>query len=269
MFCFYILNHKFTKYEFIIIPLTDIDIVKEKVMYLSELLQKPILSLYEGEILGNINKVYFNKSKNKITYFEVLDDEDLSYCLQPKFIYTIGKHATTIKNKQNLILSLNFIDDGYLVLPINVIIYSLQGEYLGVVKDYIVNEKFELQALVLDNQNEIDFSEIASIGSNSVVVYYDQKHVNINSFRYRIKPKSNPETKVKVLPKLFATFNKIATSSSDKKENFLVGRICTKDIFDNQQNIIIKQNSTITNQTLALASSKNKLHELIKYSKLK
>ena len=238
-------------------------------MYLSELFQKPILSLYEGEILGSVNRVYFNKSKSKITYFEVLGDEDLSYCLQPKYIYTIGKHATTIKNKQNLILSLNFTDEGCLTLPINVKVYSLQGEYLGMVTDYMLNEKFELETLILDNQNQINFSEIASVGSNSVVVYYDQKHVNINSFRYRIKPKSSNETKVKVLPKLFSSFNKIATSSPDKKENFLVGRICTKDIFDNQENIIIKQNSTITSQTLALASSKNKLHDLIKYSKLK
>lgn len=238
-------------------------------MLLSELLQKPILSLYEGEVLGNINKVFFNKSKNKITCFEVLDDEDLSYCLQPKFIYTIGKHATTIKNKQNLILSLNFLDEGCLILPINVKVYSLQGEYLGIVKDYSVNEKFELQSLILDNQNEIAFSEIASIGSNSVVVYYNQKHVSINTFRYRIKPKTTTENKVKVLPKLFASFNKITPSPSSKKENFMLGRICTKDIFDNQQNIIIKQNSTITNQTLALASSKNKLQDLMKYSKSK
>lgn len=238
-------------------------------MFLSELLQKPILSLYEGEILGSINKVYLNKSKNKITCFEVIDEEDLNYCLQPKSIYTIGKHATTIKNKQNLILSLNLIDENYLTLPLNVKVYSLQGEYLGIVKDYIISEKFELQKLILDNQNEINFTETASIGSNSIVVYYDQKHVNINSFRYRIKPKTNPDTKVKVLPKIFSSFNKIIASSPDKKENFLVGRICTKDIFDNHQNIIIKQNSTITDQTLAIASSKNKLHDLIKYSKLK
>lgn len=238
-------------------------------MYLSDLLQKPILSLYEGEILGSINKIYFNKIKNKITCFEVLDEEDLNYCLQPKFIYTVGKHAITIKNKQNLILSLNYIDNNYSILPINVKIYSLQGEYLGVVKDYIVNDKFILETLILDNQNQINFSEIASISSNSVVVYYDQKHININTFRYRIKPKTNNDNKVRVLPKLFSTFNKITPKSTEKRENFLVGRICTKDIYDNQQNIIIKQNSTITNQTLALASSKNKLHDLIKYSKLK
>lgn len=238
-------------------------------MYLSELLKNPILSLYEGEILGNINRVYLGKSKNKIACFEVVDEEDLSYCLYPKFIYTIGKHATTIKNKQNLILSLNFIDSNCSLLPIDVKVYSLQGEYLGIIKDYIINDKFELQTLILDNQNQINFSEIASIGSNSIVVYYNQKHINISSFRYRIKPKSNTETKVKVLPKIFASFNKITASSSDKKENFLVGRICTKDILDNQQNIIIKQNSTITNQTLAIASNKNKLHDLIKYSKLK
>ena len=269
MFCFYILNHKFTNYVFIFGSFADIDIVKEKIMFLTELLQKPILSLYEGEILGNIDKIFFNKQKNKITSFEVIDDEDLGYCLQPKFIYSIGKHATTIKNKQNLILSLNLTDEGCQVLPISVKTYSLQGEYLGIVKDYVINNKFELEKLILDNQCEIKFDDVASVGSNSIVVYYDQKHVNINSFRYRIKPKSASNNKVKVLPKLFSTFNKISPSPSTKKENFMIGRICTKDIFDNQQNIIIKQNSTITNQTLAIASSKNKLQELMKYSKLK
>ena len=52
---------------FILLVYINIDIVKERVMYLSELLQKPILSLYEGEILGNIHKIYFNKTKNKIS----------------------------------------------------------------------------------------------------------------------------------------------------------------------------------------------------------
>ena len=70
-------------------------------MYLSELLQKPILSLYEGELLGNITKVFFDKSKKKIKSFEIINDEEISYCLYPKFIYTLGKHAITLKNKQH------------------------------------------------------------------------------------------------------------------------------------------------------------------------
>ncbi|MBO5909886.1 MAG: hypothetical protein J6Q15_00095, partial [Clostridia bacterium] len=99
-------------------------------MYLSELLQKPLLCLYEGELLGNINKVFYDKSKKKIKSFEIVNDEDISYCLYPKYIYTIGKHAITIKNKQHLILSIN--DDNTYVLPINAKVYSLQGEYLGI-----------------------------------------------------------------------------------------------------------------------------------------
>ena len=236
-------------------------------MYLSELLQKPLLCLYEGELLGNINKVFYDKSKKKIKSFEIVNDEDISYCLYPKYIYTIGKHAITIKNKQHLILSIN--DDNTYVLPINAKVYSLQGEYLGIVTDYSINDKYMVENLILDNQQLIHISEMASFSANSVVVYYSQNHVNINSFRYKIQHKSDHDTKVKVLPKLFSSFNKIAPNPNNQKENFIVGRICTKDILDNQQNVIIKQNSTITEQTLALASNKNKLQELMKYSKLK
>lgn len=238
-------------------------------MYLSELLQKPILSLYEGELLGNINKIFFDKSKKKITSFEILNDEDIVYTLYPKFIYTIGKHAITIKNKQNLILAINDGTNNNLLLPIDVKVYSLQGEYLGVAKDYSLNDKYQIENLILDNQQLISINDLASCSNNSIVVYYSEQHISIKSFRYRIKNNSSQNTKVKILPKLFSSFNKISPNPSNKQQNLIVGRICTKDILDNQQNIIIKQNSTITEQILALASSKNKLQELMKYSKLK
>ena len=238
-------------------------------MYLSELLQKPILSLYEGELLGNINKVFFDKNKNKIKNFKILNDDDVSYYLEPKSIYSIGKHATTIKNKQSLVLSLNIDENNLCLLPIDVKVYSLQGEYLGIVKDYTFSEKFELENLILDNQQLINISDIASSSTNSIVVYYSQERVNISNFRYRIKHKSSNSNKVKVLPKLFASFNKIALNTPASKDNSIVGRVCTKDIVDNNKNIIIKQNSTITEQILAIASSKNKLQDLMKYSKIK
>ena len=236
-------------------------------MYLSELLQKPLLCLYEGELLGNITKVFIDKTKKKIKSFEIVNDEEISYILYPKYIYAIGKHAITIKNKQSLTLSLN---EEYLteVLPINVKVYSLQGEFLGISKDYSINDKYCLESLILDNQNLINIDDMASFSSNSIIVYSNE-HININTFRYRIQNKNAQTQKVKVLTKLFNSFNKIAPNPSDRKDNFILGRICTKDIVDNQQNIIIKQNSTITEQTLALASNKNKLQELIKYSKLK
>ncbi len=236
-------------------------------MYLNELLQKPILSLYEGELLGNINKVFFDKNKGKIKFFEILNDEEINYCLFPKFIYSVGKHAITIKNKQHLTLAINECDNSAFQLPINVKVYSLQGEFLGIVKDYVINEKNIIENFILDNQQLINFNDIASCSKNSIVIYYSQEHVNISNFRYKIHNKTKQNSKVKVLPKLFSSFNKISPDPSNKKENFIIGRICTKDIFDNQQNIIIKQNSTITEHTLALASSKNKLQELMKYSK--
>jgi len=238
-------------------------------MYLNELLQKPILSLYEGEILGNINKIYFDKSKKKLSAFEIINDDDINYCLYVKNIYNIGKHAITIKNKQALLLALNNQENNLYTLPMGIKVYSLQGEYLGIATDYSITDKYIIETLILDNQQLINFNDIASVSANSIVVYSSDQHVNVNTFRYKIKQNTGKSQKVKVLPKLFSSFNKIEPSSPNSAINSILGRICTKDIFDNQQNIIIKQNSTITEQVLALASSKNKLQDLMKYSKIK
>ena len=178
-------------------------------MYLSELLQKPILSLYEGELLGNIKQVFFDKTRKKIKIFELISDEEISYSLNPKSIYTIGKHAITIKNKQHLTLSLNENKDSQTPLPFNVKVFTLQGEFLGLVKDYAVNDKFEIENIILDNQQLINICDIASCSNNSVITYYSGEHINIKTFRYRIN-KSNTDSKVKILPKLFSSFNKIA-----------------------------------------------------------
>jgi len=236
-------------------------------MYLNELLQKPILSLYEGEILGEINKIYWDKNKKKIKNFQIFNDENISYYLEPKSMYANGKHAITIKNKQCLILSLNIDETNLCALPFDAKVYSFQGEYLGIVKNYSITEKFYIEHLILDNNQIIDIHDVASCSSNSIVIYNNQEHLNISAFRYRIQHKSTIQKKVKTLPKIFTSLNKIAPNPSNIKENSIVGRICTKDIFDNNQKIIIKQNSTITEQILALASNKNKLHELMKYSK--
>ncbi len=235
-------------------------------MYLKELLQKPILSLYDGEILGNVSKVYFCKQNNKIKFFEIINSEDIAYYIQPKNIYSFGKHAITIKNKQNLELNFNQIND--CILPIDVKVFSLQGEYIGLVADYVINEKYIIESLILDSQQLINIKYLASCSKTSIVVYDSDEHVNINSFRYRIKNKPINTTKVKILPKLFTQFNKIS-QVNNAKNNFMVGRICAQDIFDNNKNLIVKQNSTITEHILALATSKNKLNDLIKFSKPK
>ena len=80
------------------------------------------------------------KNKKKIIGFKILNNEDIDYYLQIKHIYSIGKNAITIKNKQLLTLYLNIANNSLLQLPINVKTYSLQGEYLGIPKDFSLNE---------------------------------------------------------------------------------------------------------------------------------
>ena len=139
---------------------------------------------------------------------------------------------------------------------------------MGLVSDYVINEKYDVEHIILDNQQLLNIKDMASCSSNSIIVYDSNQHVNIKSFRYRIQNKADENSKVKVLPTLFASFNKIS-QGPNKKNNFMIGRICTQDIFDNKQNLIIKQNSTITSQILAIASNNNKLNDLIKFSKPK
>ncbi|MCQ2564386.1 MAG: PRC-barrel domain-containing protein, partial [Clostridia bacterium] len=99
-----------------------------------------VLSLYEGELIGNVNKLYFDKKLRKLISLELIGENDAKFLLPTKNIYHIGKNAITIKN--NLAINLKVEESNLCVCPIGAKAYTIRGEYLGVIKEVSLNEKF-------------------------------------------------------------------------------------------------------------------------------
>ena len=226
-----------------------------------------VLSLYEGELLGRVDKLYFDKKLKKVCELEIINEEGLRLCLPTKNIYNVGKSAITVKN--NTAVMFKEIDNEFCVAPIGSKVYSIVGEFLGVVQEFALSEKFLTEKVTLDNGNVLSVDKIASCGKNTVIFYNDEKKTNLKNF----SPK---------LPKLFKKKNvedisvppeeQIVKTGVEEKytlvqdSQFLIGRICTKDIFNFNNELLIKAHTRINKKNLKDISKFGKLKELMLYS---
>lgn len=237
----------------------------------------PVLSLYEGELIGQISKIYFDKKLKKASYFVISCEGDLNYILYPRNIYKLGKNAITIKNMSCLILDIDTNDTNTVLMPINSKTYTIQGEYIGKITEITIDEKFNISNILLDNDKFLDCKQLASCSKNTVIMYDENTKINVSRFGHKISAnifKSKENTKpvsVMPFPPTMEDQPKEITLPSNVSNNpkFMIGRIATKDIFLNNNKLLIKANSTITEKTLALASIHNKVKELMLCSKQK
>lgn len=241
----------------------------------------PVLSLYEGELIGKINKVYFNENMNKILYFSISGEGDIRYSLPPKAIYKIGKNAITIKNSSCLILDLE--EEG-LSLPLGYKTYTIQGEYLGKLDQITFNENYFVDSLLLDSGKNYTPTNLFSCGKNTIIIRDENTQITNSKFKQRFTPKffkNKSQTKVSTLPymtdqdkkseteeiNLFSAPQELETKPNSNR--FLIGRIALQTIMLDDKNVLIKANSTITEKIIGLACKHNKLMELMTYSKQK
>ncbi len=162
----------------------------------------PVLSLYEGELVGVVNNVYFDKKLKKVMYFLVCD-QDINYSLSTKNIYKIGKNAITIKNNSCLTLQLNNDDTPTIPAPFESKTYTIQGEYLGKIEQITFTDKYAVDTIMLDNEKALDCSNLASCSKNTILVYDKSTHINVSKFKNRAIPKffrSSKQQKVATLP---------------------------------------------------------------------
>lgn len=234
-----------------------------------------VLSLYEGELIGTVNKLYFDKKLKKLISLEVLGENDTKFLLPTKNIYHIGKNAITIKN--NLAINLKVEETCLCVCPIGAKAYTIRGEYLGTIKEVSLNEKFLTDKFSLDNGNLIPSSSLASCGKNTVIFFDNTEKINIQKFVPNKVPKlfkTEVETQtVSTLPAdVEPAENKAVVEVETAKANlqntdFLIGRICTKDIFNFNNELLIKAHSVINKKHLKEINKFGKLRELMLFSK--
>lgn len=239
---------------------------------IKNILDLPVLSLYEGEFVGTVSKIFFDKKLKKLTALQLVTEDDLRYILYPQNIYKLGKNAITIKNSSCLELYLDENLD-YVVNPYNSKTYTIQGEYLGKIEEITINEKYHICSIILDNGNNLDNKNLASCSKNTIIMYDENTKVNVKKFNINFSPKflksKNKQVKTMPAPQEENETTNLETSNISNNRKFLIGRIALKDIMLDEKKTLIKANSTVTENVINNALIANKIKELMLYSKQK
>lgn len=243
--------------------------------YCGELKNLSVLSLYEGELIGKVDKLFFDKKLKKLIELEIVGENDLRYILPTKNIYHIGKNAITIKNNQAVNLKVE--NSQYFQSPIGNKTYSIKGEFLGVVKEISLNEKYLTEKFSLDNETSLSVKNVASCGKNAVIFYEINDRVAVSKFTPKPSPKMFKQDAVQTasilpieteIPKMSAQPSLTEVQAQNLQNgDFLLGRICLKDIFNFNNEVLIKAHAIVTKKNLKEIKKYNKLRELMLFCK--
>lgn len=246
--------------------------------YCKDFASLSVLSLYEGELLGTVDRLYFDKNLKKLVELELVSDDGARLTLLSKNIYHVGKNAITVKNNQAV--SIKIENNTLFSSPISSKAYSLKGEFLGVVKEMTFDEKFKTEKLILDNEKTLDLSNLASCGKNTVIFYDNNDNIDVKKFVPQKTPKLFKKFNAqiaKILPAetkqedLVENENIVPVTKSSQKidqaSNFLIGRVCTKDIFNFNNELLVKAQTVVTKKILKEVNKYGKLRELMLYSR--
>lgn len=236
--------------------------------YCKELNSLSVLSLYEGELVGSVNKLLFDKKLKKICKFELVGSDGVKLFLAAKNVYHVGKNALTIKN--NNLISIKEEFQEFCVAPVGAKAYSIKGEFLGVISEIAVDDKFITSNIVLDNGEALNINNLATCGKNTLIFYKDTEKTKIKQFAPK-QPKTYKRKKIAVVESLPIEMKTEIKENVQERFNqdssFLIGRTCTKDILNFNNELLIKSQSVINKKNLKEITKYGKLKELMIYSK--
>lgn len=234
--------------------------------YSNDLISLSVLSIYEGELIGNVDKLYLDKNLKKLIELEVVSGEGVRLRLPVKNIYRIGKNAVTIKNNQAVSVKIDTTE--LVACPLNSKAYSINGEYLGVIKEFCFNEKFTTEKISLENNATLDVENLAICGKNTLIFNNLSNKVDVKKFTPNKTPKAyktETEEMVTTMPEPEKEETQIVEVVNN--EEFLLGRRCSKDIVNFNNEVLIKANGLVNKTNLKAVKKFKKLRELMLYIK--
>lgn len=262
---------------------------------ISTYLSKTIISIYEASVVGTIVSANFDKKMRRVcSLITVEDKDDYKEYIVPINRIVTQDNAITIKNfnsvkpyqKSNI----------YVKCPINLPVYTSNGEYKGIVKDVSFNENtYEVIDLIL-NKGNIPANEIASV-SESLVIIKGEGFTKLQPPRKRrpnnrLKAEKNiielqpiKTEQIDVIEPEEEDVNYLETQDyeptsiiNDWSSNipariisdysFLLGRYVLADVYSTTGELIIPANSKITEKIVDIARRHGKLVELTVGSRL-
>ena len=241
---------------------------------LTDIISKPVLSLSQGKALGSVENIVFDSKLCKMTYLCIFDEEygDKRYIPSGLVLYACNNSVVV---KSAFYFDKEIIEN----CPLRANVYSYDGKKSGIITDILLADDFTLLYLKDDSGKIIKRQNIVSFSTSAAVTCFDEDKIDKLK---RIRPKKPVQKRKKVEDIKESTENIIVIGNCDNSENtnsenmhlrnivppynYLVGRKTIKDIFDDNNKLIIKQNSVITKNIIDLCRRGNSLMILAKNS---
>ena len=230
---------------------------------LSNLIGKPIISIYNGKIEGYVKNLLFDKKLTKLCFLQFFDDNTQEEkLLNVKSIYSIGQDAIILKNSFEIIL--DTIDESNYINPNNFQIYSVAGNKIGKVADITLNDKNKIENIILQDKTKLPLKNILNVGDRVIILKEGQSKLKISNFKSRTNIIKYSKSNIKVEIQNGVTVikpqkpNKIITNNYE----FLIGRRTNKNIYADNGELLVKKQTKINTNIIDIVCRNGKLKEL-------
>ncbi len=233
----------------------------------SNIISSFVVSVYNGQIEGVVSNILFDEKKHA-KYLIISQNDEQFWVLDTANIYKLGDGAVIIKNSDCLNLMKNMeLKIKNCFSPINSIIVSVTGNFLGYVTDIELDHKFNILNFKTSNEKTVGLCEILNTSDSVIITNNNQvKKPKLSSFKPKTKIENLQQKKDDRVVNTLTNLDTILPNRTVTNYNFLINRKVSKNITNFNGEIIIKENQIINSKVLDIARINGKIRELTKYS---
>ena len=230
----------------------------------SNIISSYVVSVYNGQIEGIVNNILFN-NKKQAKYLVISQNDEQFLVLETKDIYKTGEGAVIVKNSDVLsLMESSELKMKECFSPINSIVVSIDGDYIGHVSDIELDNKYNIKNFIVDGQ-VFDLNKVINISESAIIINTLDTKTSLSKFKSKTKIVMGTERITNQTVSVMSN-QTILPNRTMLNYNFLIGRKVSKDILNFNGEIIIKENQTVNSKVLDIARINGKLRELIKVS---
>ncbi len=230
----------------------------------SNIISSYVVSVYNGQIEGIVNNILFN-NKKQAKYLVISQNDEQFLVLETKDIYKTGEGAVIVKNSDVLsLMESSELKMKECFSPINSIVVSIDGNYIGHVSDIELDNKYNIKNFIVDGQ-VFELNKVINISESAIIINTLDIKTSLSKFKSKTKIVIGNERITNQTVSVMSN-QTILPNRTMLNYNFLIGRKVSKDILNFNGEIIIKENQTVNSKVLDIARINGKLRELIKVS---
>lgn len=230
----------------------------------SNIISSYVVSVYNGQIEGIVNNILFN-NKKQAKYLVISQNDEQFLVLETKDIYKTGEGAVIVKNSDVLsLMESSELKMKECFSPINSIVVSIDGDYIGHVSDIELDNKYNIKNFIVDGQ-VFELNKVINISESAIIINTLDIKTSLSKFKSKTKIVMGNERITNQTVSVMSN-QTILPNRTMLNYNFLIGRKVSKDILNFNGEIIIKENQTVNSKVLDIARINGKLRELIKVS---